>query len=93
MNAKQKIEINDYQYIKDKHQDNFEKFAGYQDMNDDPYNNIMFDETEKEDGLSKTLDYFDAQVNVNQTKQAYECKTNVDESEGLNMFISSEINK
>ena len=94
--CKTKTEINDYQYIKDKQQANFEKFAGYQNMNEDLYNDIndiLYDETEKTEGFSKTLDYFDAQVNVNQNKQAYECKTNVDESEGLNMFISSEINK
>ena len=92
--CKTKTEINDYQNIKEKNQDYFEKFAGYQEMNDeDLYSNIMYDNQEKTDGFIKTLEDFDAQVNVNQNKHAYECKTNVDESEGLNMFISSEINK
>ena len=93
LECKTKTEINDYQNIKEKNQEFFEKYAGYQDLNEDYYTNIMYDNQEKADGFSKTIEDFDAQVNVNQNKHAYECKTNVDESEGLNMFISSEINK
>ena len=92
--SKTKTEINDYQYIKEKNQKKLENFSGFQDFNEEYYNNIMYDDDQdKADGIIKTLDDFDAHVNVNQQKEAYECKTNVDESVGLNMFISSEINK
>ena len=89
---KTKTEINDYEIIKEKNKEDFEEFGGYKDYGED-YIDVYGGEQDKNEGLSNTLGYFDADVKVNQSKNAYECKTNVDISEGLNMFISSEMNK
>ena len=90
---KTKTEINDYQAIKEKNKNFFDNYSGYQDQDiTDNFINI-YEESGEPEGTPNLYEDFDANVEVNQHKQAYECKTNADNSEMLNMFISSEINK
>ena len=88
---KTKTEINDYQTIKEKNKKNLDEFTDYKDYGEE-FIDVYGDEQDKGEGLSNMLGDFDVDVKVNQSKNAYECKTNVDNSERLNMFISSEIN-
>ena len=90
---KTKTEINDYQAIKEKNKNFFDNYSGYQDQDiTDNFINI-YEESGEPEGTPNLYEDFDANVEVNQHKQAYECKTNADNSEMLNMFISSELNK
>ena len=90
---KTKTEINDYQAIKEKNKNFFDNYSGYQDQDiTDNFINI-YEESGEPEGTPNLYEDFDANVEVNQHKQAYECKTNANNSEMLNMFISSEINK
>ena len=88
---KTKTEINDYQTIKEKNKKNLDEFTDYKDYGEE-FIDVYGEEQDKGEGLSNMLGDFDVDVKVNQSKNAYECKTNVDNSERLNMFISSEIN-
>ena len=90
---KTKTEINDYQAIKEKNKNFFDNYSGYQDQDiTDNFINI-YEESGEPEGTPNLYEDFDVNVEVNQHKQAYECKTNADNSEMLNMFISSELNK